>query len=88
MGPITVLINYGYFDPGFLFRHPGCAVEVAGYLNKSWEIYQAYCKRYTAPRNDPTMTCRDLLWMFKVQQTVAQQRSLCTQTAASSRIEF
>ncbi|XP_044034895.1 radial spoke head 10 homolog B isoform X2 [Siniperca chuatsi] len=50
---------------GFLFRQPDCAVVTVNYLNKCWEVYQAYCKVNAAPRDDQTMTCRHLLWMFK-----------------------
>ncbi|XP_051273709.1 radial spoke head 10 homolog B isoform X2 [Dicentrarchus labrax] len=50
---------------GFLFKQPGFAVVSVNYLNKCWEIYQAYCKVNAAPRDDQTMTCRHMLWMFK-----------------------
>ena len=69
---IAVLINYSC-DPGFLFRQPDCAVVAVNYLKKSYEVYQAYCKVNAAPREDQTMTCRHLLWMFRVQQTVTRR---------------
>nr|XP_046234189.1 radial spoke head 10 homolog B isoform X2 [Scatophagus argus] len=50
---------------GFLFGKPDCAVVAVNYLKKCWEIYEAYCKVNPAPRDDKTMTCRELLWMFK-----------------------
>ncbi|XP_035514034.1 radial spoke head 10 homolog B isoform X2 [Morone saxatilis] len=50
---------------GFLFKQPGFTVVSVNYLNKCWEIYQAYCKVNAAPRDDQTMTCRHMLWMFK-----------------------
>ncbi|XP_078135509.1 radial spoke head 10 homolog B isoform X2 [Sander vitreus] len=50
---------------GFLFRQPDCAVVAVNYLKKSYEVYQAYCKVNAAPREDQTMTCRHLLWMFR-----------------------
>ncbi|XP_065805550.1 radial spoke head 10 homolog B [Labrus bergylta] len=50
---------------GFLFRQPDCAVVALNYFQKCWEIYQAYCKDFTAPRDEQTMTCRHLLWIFK-----------------------
>ncbi|XP_028423329.1 radial spoke head 10 homolog B isoform X2 [Perca flavescens] len=50
---------------GFLFRQPDCAVVAVNYLKKSYEVYQANCKVNAAPREDQTMTCRHLLWMFR-----------------------
>ncbi|XP_059180370.1 radial spoke head 10 homolog B isoform X2 [Centropristis striata] len=50
---------------GFLFRQPDCAVMAVKYLKKCWQVYQAYCKVNVAPRDDQSMTCRHLLWMFK-----------------------
>ncbi|XP_042253441.1 radial spoke head 10 homolog B isoform X1 [Thunnus maccoyii] len=51
---------------GFLFKWPECSTAVSvKYLKKCWEIYQAYCRVNAAPRDDYTMTCRHLLWMFK-----------------------
>ncbi|XP_049418565.1 radial spoke head 10 homolog B isoform X2 [Epinephelus fuscoguttatus] len=50
---------------GFLFRQPDCAVVTVSYVKKCWEVYQAHCKASAAPRDDQTMTCRHLLWMFK-----------------------
>ncbi|KAK9530620.1 hypothetical protein VZT92_012109 [Zoarces viviparus] len=50
---------------GFLFRQPDCAVAAMSYSKKCWEVYQAYCKVNVTPRDDQTMTYRQLLWMFK-----------------------
>ncbi|KAI4807482.1 hypothetical protein KUCAC02_027288 [Chaenocephalus aceratus] len=50
---------------GFMFRHPDCAEVAVSYLEKCWEVYQDYCRVIAAPREDRTMTCRHLLWMFK-----------------------
>ncbi|XP_030019125.1 radial spoke head 10 homolog B [Sphaeramia orbicularis] len=50
---------------GFLFRHSDSTLEALKYMEKSWEIYQAYSRVNAAPRDDKTMTCRHLLWMFK-----------------------
>ncbi|XP_034716608.1 radial spoke head 10 homolog B [Etheostoma cragini] len=50
---------------GFLFREPDCALLAVNYLKKSYEVYQTYCKVNAAPRDDLTMTCRHLLWMFR-----------------------
>lgn len=80
---IAVLINYGCVDPGFLFRQPDCAAVAVNYSKKCWEVYQAYCKVNAAPRDDQTMTCRQLLWMFKVQRTVAPTLP-CVLTASYS----
>ncbi|XP_036937569.1 radial spoke head 10 homolog B isoform X2 [Acanthopagrus latus] len=50
---------------GLLFKLPDCAVVAVNYLKKSWEVYQAYCKVSAATRDDQTMTCSHLLWLFK-----------------------
>uniref|UniRef100_A0A8C2ZBM5 Radial spoke head 10 homolog B n=1 Tax=Cyclopterus lumpus TaxID=8103 RepID=A0A8C2ZBM5_CYCLU len=49
---------------GFLFRQPDRAVVAVSYLKKCWEVYQVYCKINVIP--DQSMTCRHLLWMFKI----------------------
>uniref|UniRef100_A0A3Q4AHB1 Radial spoke head 10 homolog B n=1 Tax=Mola mola TaxID=94237 RepID=A0A3Q4AHB1_MOLML len=51
---------------GFLCRQPDCTEAALNYLQKCWEIYQTYCRVNRAPKDDRTMTCRDLLWMFQV----------------------
>ncbi|KAM7371034.1 hypothetical protein PAMP_010535 [Pampus punctatissimus] len=50
---------------GHCSSHLCNAVVSVNYLKKCWEVYQAYCRVNTAPRDDRTMTCRHLLWMFK-----------------------
>ncbi|TKS90032.1 Radial spoke head 10 -like protein B [Collichthys lucidus] len=50
---------------GFLFRQPDCAVVAMNYLKKCWEVYQAYCRVNAFTEDDQTMTCKQLLWMFK-----------------------
>lgn len=64
-----VFFTYGCVDPGFLYRQPDCAVVALNYLKKCWEVYQAYCRVNASTGDDQTMTCKQLLWMFKVQQT-------------------
>ncbi|KAM3592760.1 uncharacterized protein V6R79_024628 [Siganus canaliculatus] len=50
---------------GFLFKQPHRTVVAMKYSTKCWEIYQAHCNAIAAAREDQTMTCRQLLWMFK-----------------------
>ncbi|KAM6896889.1 radial spoke head 10 homolog B [Xenentodon cancila] len=50
---------------GFLFRQPDFAVVAMKYMKKCWEIYQVFCRVKTIHKDDVTMTCRHLLWMFK-----------------------
>ncbi|XP_027145452.1 radial spoke head 10 homolog B isoform X2 [Larimichthys crocea] len=50
---------------GFLFRQPDCAVVAMNYIKKCWEVYQAYCRVNASTEDDQTMTCKQLLWMFK-----------------------
>ncbi|XP_039991891.1 radial spoke head 10 homolog B [Xiphias gladius] len=50
---------------GFLFGQPGLPVVAMNYTKRCWEVYQEYCRYHAAPRDDQTMTCRHLLWMFK-----------------------
>ncbi|XP_029954782.1 radial spoke head 10 homolog B [Salarias fasciatus] len=44
---------------GFLFQQPGFAAAALQHVEESWEVYQAHC------RDQRTVTCRQLLWMFK-----------------------
>ncbi|XP_062331376.1 radial spoke head 10 homolog B [Osmerus eperlanus] len=48
---------------GLLFSHPVRAVVAANYIQRCWEIYQAFCK--PRPTADSTMTTRDFILMFK-----------------------
>uniref|UniRef100_A0A668ALE6 Radial spoke head 10 homolog B n=1 Tax=Myripristis murdjan TaxID=586833 RepID=A0A668ALE6_9TELE len=50
---------------GFLFIHPLRVVVAQNYLERCWEIYQAYCVVKPPPLADQTMTYRRLVWMFK-----------------------
>uniref|UniRef100_A0A4W6CJH5 Radial spoke head 10 homolog B n=1 Tax=Lates calcarifer TaxID=8187 RepID=A0A4W6CJH5_LATCA len=50
---------------GFLFGQPHLSVVAMKYMKRCWDIYQVYCRVHSAPRDDQTMTCRHLLWMFK-----------------------
>ncbi|RVE59414.1 hypothetical protein OJAV_G00188150 [Oryzias javanicus] len=47
---------------GFLFREPDFAAAAMKFVNKCWEVFQVFCR---VNRGDKTMTCRQLLWMFK-----------------------
>ncbi|GLD57584.1 radial spoke head 10 homolog B2 [Lates japonicus] len=50
---------------GFLFGQPHFSVVAMKYMKRCWDVYQVYCRVHSAPRDDQTMTCRHLLWMFK-----------------------
>ncbi|XP_029689596.1 radial spoke head 10 homolog B isoform X1 [Takifugu rubripes] len=50
---------------GFLFKQPDNIVVAVKNLQKCWEMYKNYSKRSIASRGAQTMTCRELLWMFK-----------------------
>ncbi|XP_041830133.1 radial spoke head 10 homolog B isoform X2 [Melanotaenia boesemani] len=50
---------------GFLFKQPNFASVAKKYMKKCWEVYQTFCRVNTVCREDKTMTCRQLLWMFK-----------------------
>ncbi|XP_047465941.1 radial spoke head 10 homolog B isoform X2 [Mugil cephalus] len=50
---------------GLLFRQPEFAVKAMSYRKRCWEVYQAYCRDNAPRRDDQTMTCLHLLWMFK-----------------------
>ncbi|XP_039472068.1 radial spoke head 10 homolog B isoform X3 [Oreochromis aureus] len=47
---------------GFLFRQPDVGVVAMNYMKRCWEVFQLFC---TATRDEQTMTCHHLLWMFK-----------------------
>uniref|UniRef100_A0A4W4FA68 Radial spoke head 10 homolog B n=1 Tax=Electrophorus electricus TaxID=8005 RepID=A0A4W4FA68_ELEEL len=52
---------------GSLFCHPVHAVIGMKYIDRCWEVYQAWCKANTSALSDQTMTARHFIWMFKVQ---------------------
>ncbi|XP_047232322.1 radial spoke head 10 homolog B isoform X3 [Girardinichthys multiradiatus] len=50
---------------GFLFKQPEITVEALKFANRCWEIFDTFCRVYLTHRDDESMTCRQLLWMFK-----------------------
>ncbi|XP_054877109.1 radial spoke head 10 homolog B [Poeciliopsis prolifica] len=50
---------------GILFSQPDVTAEALKYLNKCWEIFQYFCRIYSAHSDQTCMTCRHLLWIFK-----------------------
>lgn len=60
--------SIAHLAAGILFRRPEYTAEALNYLERCWDIYQAHCKVNLPPRDDKSMTCRELLWLFKVQQ--------------------
>ncbi|XP_015249087.1 PREDICTED: radial spoke head 10 homolog B-like [Cyprinodon variegatus] len=50
---------------GLLFRQPELTVEALKYANRCWEIFEKFCRIYSAPGANKSMTCRQLLRMFK-----------------------
>nr|XP_019938537.1 PREDICTED: radial spoke head 10 homolog B2 [Paralichthys olivaceus] len=50
---------------GFLFGQPDISAAALNYMSRCWDVYQARCRVHAAPGDDQTMTCRQLLWMFK-----------------------
>ncbi|MEQ2221713.1 hypothetical protein ILYODFUR_018485, partial [Ilyodon furcidens] len=50
---------------GFLFKQPELTVEALKFANRCWEIFDTFCRVYLTHRDDESMTCRQLLWMFK-----------------------
>ncbi|XP_029383425.1 radial spoke head 10 homolog B [Echeneis naucrates] len=48
---------------GFLFGQSGLSVVALKNTQRCWEVYQTFCS--VLARDDQTMTCRHLLWMFK-----------------------
>ncbi|MEQ2311728.1 hypothetical protein AMECASPLE_023655 [Ameca splendens] len=50
---------------GFLFKQPELTVEALKFANRCWEIFDTFCRVYLIHRDDESMTCRQLLWMFK-----------------------
>ncbi|XP_068610987.1 radial spoke head 10 homolog B [Brachionichthys hirsutus] len=73
---------------GFLFRQPDRAAVALNYVNKCFEIYQAFCNLTAGPpRDNQTMTYRDLLFMFKdlhlLDNNLTSKRLLEVMTAES-----
>ncbi|XP_034426886.1 radial spoke head 10 homolog B [Hippoglossus hippoglossus] len=50
---------------GLLFGRPHLSAAALNYTSRCWDVYQAHCRVQAEPREDRTMTCRHLLWMFK-----------------------
>ncbi|KAL7979222.1 hypothetical protein Chor_015246 [Crotalus horridus] len=51
---------------GILFSDRQQAVYALSYIDKCWEIFQAFCRPSTLPPYEPTMTMRHFLWMLKL----------------------
>lgn len=71
--PFASLVPFGNCDTdlsssvaGLLFKHPDYATEALAYIERCWAIFQSHCKAILPPANDESMTCRDMLWLFKV----------------------
>lgn len=75
-GPILSLTRVNWSSPvaGLLFKHPDYATEVLAYIERCWAIFQGQCKVIPPPANDESMTCRELLWLFKVGQTYCKKK--------------
>uniref|UniRef100_A0A3P9NAH5 Radial spoke head 10 homolog B n=1 Tax=Poecilia reticulata TaxID=8081 RepID=A0A3P9NAH5_POERE len=63
---------------GLLFSQPDVTEEALKYLNKCWEIFQYFCRIYSAHSDETCMTCRHLLWMFKDLRLFDQQLTTTT----------
>ncbi|KAM9831864.1 radial spoke head 10 homolog B [Neosynchiropus ocellatus] len=50
---------------GFVFGCPERGVFAATFIPKCWEIFRVYCKDDLNTSDPPTMTRRELLWMFQ-----------------------
>lgn len=70
---------------GLLFKHPDYATEALAYIERCWAIFQSHCKANLSPANDESMTCRDLLWLFKVAQMHCKRKKKETQLMSSQR---
>lgn len=51
---------------GLLFKYPDYTAEALAYIERCWVIFQNHCKAILPPTHEESMTCRDLLWLFKV----------------------
>ncbi|TWW81494.1 Radial spoke head 10 -like protein B [Takifugu flavidus] len=60
---LLVVLSYHLYHKDLV--QPDNIVVAVKNLQKCWEMYKNYCKRSIASRGDQTMTCRELLWMFK-----------------------
>ncbi|XP_029140841.1 radial spoke head 10 homolog B [Protobothrops mucrosquamatus] len=58
---------------GILFSDRQQAVYVLSYIDKCWEIFQAFCRPSTLPPYEPTMTMRHFLWMLKDLRLITKQ---------------
>ncbi|XP_062859246.1 radial spoke head 10 homolog B isoform X2 [Trichomycterus rosablanca] len=62
---MTHIIPNGKNVKGPLFCHPCRAVIGRNYIDRCWEIYQAFSKANSAAFSDKTMTARQFIWMLK-----------------------
>ncbi|KAM3826821.1 radial spoke head 10 homolog B [Vipera latastei] len=58
---------------GILFSDRQQAVYALSYIDKCWEIFQAFCRPSTLPPYEPTMTMRHFLWMLKDLRLITKQ---------------
>ncbi|XP_063171140.1 radial spoke head 10 homolog B2-like [Candoia aspera] len=58
---------------GLLFSDRPQAVCVLSYIDKCWEIFQAFCRPRTVAPYEPTMKMRDFLWMLKDLRLISKQ---------------
>lgn len=70
--------QFSFVSAGPLFCHPVHAAIGMNYIDRCWEIYQAFCHSNPDVFSEPTMTARQFIWMFKVQ--VSNSASSCCKT--------
>ncbi|XP_032086892.1 radial spoke head 10 homolog B-like [Thamnophis elegans] len=58
---------------GILFSDRQQAVYALSYIDKCWEIFQAFCRPSTLPPYEPTMKMRHFIWMLTDLKLISKQ---------------
>ncbi|KAM6423907.1 radial spoke head 10 homolog B isoform 1-T1 [Liasis olivaceus] len=58
---------------GILFSDRQQAVYALSYIDKCWEIFQAFCRPRAVAPYEPTMKMRDFIWMLKDLRLISNQ---------------
>ncbi|XP_026560387.1 radial spoke head 10 homolog B2 [Pseudonaja textilis] len=58
---------------GILFSDRQQAVYALSYIDKCWEVFQAFCRPSTLPPYEPTMKMRHFIWMLEDLRLISKQ---------------
>ncbi|XP_060548844.1 radial spoke head 10 homolog B2-like [Pantherophis guttatus] len=64
---------YACRTKGILFSDRQQAVYALSYIDKCWEVFQAFCRPSTLPPYEPTMKMRHFIWMLEDLRLISKQ---------------